>query len=390
MAETSAQGGQEREPGAQESTGLLATNRRKVGAALGGALLLGGAVAGVMALDDDGSAERHREMAESTAEFDECEDLAFENVAANPDLYARDAFLPRAEQGLNNAEDVQKYINNLFDGNGPLGTKIDKVSASAFNAVIVFPSHDGEATNPNFNYLEAFQDSLAAYNAPEGAKEAAEKFCNLSYETALQTAQYNPNWAQEGETVLQFTAGRNDTYEITEARFEELVTTETLSGVVFDLRESSRGIDGFVEVLVDDEGRIFLKGVAQGPAGVKIETGEEVEPVTPEEGEGEITTGTTIIPQRGPQGQQEGQEGGPSHGQPGEEGVSQPGPGPDEGGPGVQETTTTTQPAPSTTTTTQPSTTTTTSPPPPPPTTQPEKGPEPEECPFPDNPEYCQ
>lgn len=342
-----------------------------------GAAMLGIAVVATACASGDGkglqrtTAERAPATAGEAA--DNCANLDFEPVAANSAKYQSEAFLPKAKD-VNSAAEAQVYVKQLF-GKGPLATKTDVASLAAINALVVAPSHDGEAVDPNYDYSAQWQRSMNEYTSAGGHQTAVED-CTAAYSTMTQTAEYKRNWANPTETITEFQAVRGENNRIIGFKPTKVVLTGNLSGIELAKRPSSKGIDTFTPVLISTtenggwDGRLFVKGVTKGLGGeVKFDV-NAINKANSQENQGESQNKKN---NKGgnKNGKNEGVEGtggaaGPN-GQNPEAGPNGVSPSPANGGGnggGGGETTTTTRPSETTTTTTQPPATTTTTRPP--------------------------
>lgn len=247
---------------------------RKLGAviAAGALAISAGGYFGFNALASDSKNARH--VAPRGANVGKntdpsCKNSKFVPEASNPTKFNTEAFFPHTNK-LNNRDDVRTYTKDLFDGDGPLGQNIDANSLAVIMATVVKPSHDGAAVNPGYDYSKAFSDSLAEYNH-EGGITAAMRDCTLAKDTLNQVADYDANWAQKGDTVTLFQAQR-DTQNADKSKQNDIVgmvqvkqvTEETLSGIAMKLRDTSKGLDGFTEVLLTKDGKLYVKGVTVG------------------------------------------------------------------------------------------------------------------------------
>ncbi len=359
---------------------------------LGGVLVVGG-VAGVYSHYETGS---KKASTQETGQPVDCNSSEFANVSARPNEYNATAFLPHTDK-LGNDDEASKFVLSLFDQNGPLAGQLDPVSLAAVEAVVVVPSHDGVATNPDYDFVKTFKDKFAAYSQADGGLDLAKKDCVTARDTLVQTGQFNGTWAVKGETVTLFHALRDTDNQDAAKKFNiidmkpvKVVTQDTLGGVEFTVRATNKGIDGFISVLLTKEGDLYIKGFTEGQgtgtAPIENNAAPAGNPKTNKgTAEGTESTGGSA----GPNGKNP--EAGPG-------GVTAS---PGEGGAATttttapQESTTTTAPEESTTTTTTGSTTTTTTTTTPPPssttttTTQPNKPPvttTPDPCDDPTNP----
>lgn len=243
------------------------------GAVVGGMML-----AGCSGDSSESSTDSTLSAADRAVEVDQaCDTAKFAELSNNADQYVQEAFLPKTDK-LDSNEDVESYLNTIFNA-GPLGTEIDETSAAAIQAAIVVAANDGQVKLDGYNYVQTFADKVAAYRAP-GGLEAAQTDCSTAYATLVQTGEYNANWAQAGETVTEIQTIRNDAYETIGMNLVQGATLDTLSGAEFKLRESSKEIDGFNEVLITKDGRMFVKGVSS--ASIEIADGQPVE-MSPED-----------------------------------------------------------------------------------------------------------
>ncbi len=196
-----------------------------------------------------------------------CAQGVFSPESGNPDKYVATAFLPQQAKPVSSKGEAAKHVASWFDADGPLGTKIDSASLAAIQATIVGPAHDGEAVNPKFDYLKAFSDAAARYAAPQGGLEAARKDCATTAETLVQTGDFNGEWAQPGETITRIVPVRDANNKIIGMKLEKVVTEAKLGGVDFQLRQTSKGLDGFTDVLVTQNGTEYVKGLTVGEGG---------------------------------------------------------------------------------------------------------------------------
>ncbi|MES2971070.1 MAG: hypothetical protein V4702_01985 [Patescibacteria group bacterium] len=214
----------------------------------------------------DGNDKDTQAITEESVAVD-CEDSSFARVASSAMQYESKSFLPKLEV-IDNKKKVQPYIDRLFDKNGPLGGKIDIGSLAALGAVVGEPSHDGKTTDPNYDYFGTFSRLIAEYQAADGL-DKAEDDCQQLKETLSQTAEYNGNWAQKGDVVTEMVALRDLENNIVGMDFiEGPVTLDTLRGIEVKLRQSTKGLDGFISILIDDVSKkIYIKGITIGKGG---------------------------------------------------------------------------------------------------------------------------
>lgn len=306
-----------------------------------------------------------------------CDDLTDASSANHATGYNHKDFLPKAGE-VTDKEKAQTYIERLFNSNGPLAGKGDYASLAAIMAVVVEPAHDGVAANPNYDYVGAFNDKIASYSA-EGGTSLARKDCKQAFDTLVQVASYDDNWAQLGETVTAINAMRGSDNNIIGMSLEKVVTLNTLGGIVLRLRTTSKGIDGFTDVLISTnkdgnyDGRLFVKGLTKGDGGTPDVTGKAKVPAKPKQQKGKAqsggntNTGTNegnkgtggsagpkgTNPEAGPGGTTDSPAVGGGGGN-----ETTPGTTPEIKNPGPEETTPTTTTRPPTTTTRPPTTTT--------------------------------
>ena len=372
-------------------------------------------------LDEIQNAGSSQDIKETSVEK-ECADLEFADAASDAVKYNPTAFLPKSG-GADNPDDARSYVQSLFNANGPLAGNGDKASLAAVMATVGTPARDGAGTNPNYDYVGTFSTIMAKYSAADGLAAARED-CKQLNDTMSQTAEYNPNWAQKGETITEFAAVRDINNPLEENRYNvigmetrEVVSIDTIRGVELSLQETEKGLDGFTSILISTnsegefDGRMFAKGVTAGEVSVNPEAETEDLGITPEGKQVNVKTlpngdvlvkiknergeiEESVIPKQefgGGTGPAAGNQGKPNGKGPGGEGPEcdanaegdckgpaggvtpvNPGPGPGPEGPGPEGpggTTTTTTPRGttttvprSTTTTTMPRTTTTTTP----------------------------
>lgn len=197
-----------------------------------------------------------------------CDNLTDAQAARNGDNYIPEAFLPGYD-GIS----AKAYVDMLFDQDGPLSNKGDLDSLAAFMATVTSPANDGKEVNPDYNYSETFKNKVAQYKSD--GLGAAREDCALSYDTAVQTAQYANTWEHAGATVTAFHAVRDADNNIIDMIPQKIVLGEDLSGVSFMVRGSSEGVDGFTEVLVSKDGIMYVKGITVGEGARAIGESEE-------------------------------------------------------------------------------------------------------------------
>lgn len=336
------------------------------------------AVGGLAALGltglESGSSDKSAEKAPATAAEaqKQCDNLQFNDIASDASKYHSEAFLPEAHN-VDNQDKTRTYINKLF-GSGPLAGKTDVASLATVMAVVVQPAHDGAAADPNYDFTGQWFNNMARYTSNGGA-EAASKDCNQAYKTLTQVASYKKGWAQPGETVTEFQAVRNKDNRIVGIKPVKIETLGSLSGIELELRQTSKGLDGFTPVLISTtenggwDGRLFVKGITKGESGAAVKFDEKA--IAKTNNQKSTTGGGQVGNNQGNQGT--GGSAGPNGTNPeaGPGGVTtSPGGGGGEGTTTTTRGTTTTTTHPTTTTsrppvvtTTLPPTTTTTGPP---------------------------
>lgn len=301
----------------------------------------------------------------------DCKNGKFVDVSTHGSLYGSEAFLPKVNK-IASEKDAKSVVRGLFDKDGPLGgAKIDKSSLAAVMAAIVKPSHDGEAVNPNYDYVQVYKEKMAAYEADDGLTTAKQD-CVQAADTLVQTGHYVEKWAEEKETVTLLKADRDvdnldadHKNEIVGLTPTKHVTPSALGGVVFRVGENNtnKDIDGFTEVLLTKEGKLYVKGVTVGESGGATDSDTEGESA---KGKAKAGGGKA-----GNQGGGQTQGGAPGGNGPGCDGIGTDCEGAGPGGPGGpggdddNETTPTTRTTPTsappaTTPTTRPPTTTST------------------------------
>ena len=194
-----------------------------------------------------------------------CETVeGFTDFSANANNYTDNAFLPKAENGIDSTEEVQSYVESLYGGNdGPLGKQTDPASLAALNAIVTEPARDKKAADASYNYVGVYDASKAAYSAEDG-QERAQDDCAETAETLNQVASYDERWAAKGEKVTRITATRNAQNQITGMRLANFIAKdEGLSGVQLELPKSNNNLDGFTEALITEDGETFVKGVVR-------------------------------------------------------------------------------------------------------------------------------
>jgi len=196
-----------------------------------------------------------------------CDNLEFDNAAADASSYNSDAFLPSTT--VDTPEGAKQYVFNLFSDHGPLAGKGDMESFAAMMSTVYGASHQGGFENTNYDYIDQFNKALGRYQGVDGRDRARDDCKNL-FNTLTQDVGYNDNWANSGETVTQFAAVRdNGDNHITGATMFRGTVKEgvTLEGVEFKLRTTSKGENGYLSVLVStnskgvENGTIFIKGL---------------------------------------------------------------------------------------------------------------------------------
>lgn len=253
--------------GGRRGHGDEGMSRLGTGLTIGAAVLLAGGSYAAYSHYETGS---KKASTQETGKPVDCDTSNFANVSARPNEYNDTAFLPHTDK-LGNNDEASQYVLSLFDQNGPLAGQLDPVSLAAIEAVAVVPSHDGVATNPDYDYVKTFKDKYAAYSQSDGGLELAKKDCVVARDTLVQTGQFNGTWAVKGETVTLFKALRDTNnqdvakrYNIIDMKPVKVVTQDTLGGVEFTVRASNKGIDGFISILLTKEGDLYIKGFTEG------------------------------------------------------------------------------------------------------------------------------
>ncbi|MGB4758501.1 MAG: hypothetical protein WBP26_00415 [Candidatus Saccharimonadales bacterium] len=234
---------------------------RVLGAALAGALLTSACTNNEEApstMGSDGGADVSRA----------CVEVSFANMSSNPNEYFADAFLPKTE-GLNSTEDVEAYAARLFT-EGPLskisGKGTDPASLAAIMSALTVPARDGNAVDPNYDYVASFNTHFAEYQTTGGTEKAKDD-CKKTADTIIAVGGYEKLWAGSGDTVTQLVPVRLGAEvgaaanSIAGLELRQVVLGQELGGLLLRLRDTSgNGVDGFTEVLLSKDGTMFVQG----------------------------------------------------------------------------------------------------------------------------------
>ncbi len=364
--------------------------------------LLGGAAATFINNSNNhpGSGVGPEAASAATNSGEACADFVASDAGTNnPVRFNSGSFLPRA--AITSPDSAKNYIGALFAQGGTVaGGSPDTLAALMATSVI--PGTREDANDPNYNYIAAFNDRIAAYSTAQG-QEAAQADCKEAYDFVTQVAEYTDDWAQPGEPVSEFRATRSKNYEINGAELTKpQVATKVFKGIELKLRSTTKEVNGqdlqgFPSVLITEEGQIFVKGLKPAQSGqshkhrgiagktASNNTQGGGNKLSQNRGNNGTSTGggSNQGNRQGSNGHNNGGGGGNQRGNsPENQTGSNQGPHPSHQGPentpnsGTPTTPTRTETTPPTTTTapppkteTTPPTTTTTTPPPPPPTT---------------------
>ncbi len=263
---------------AQEQKGRFNLGRNRL-IAVGTTVLALGAGAGVFAYEHSSRAEADVPSVSTAEAGQNCADLSFSSeTGSNSSIYNSEAFLPKPG-AVENQDDAKKYVTNLFGKEGPLAGKANKRSLATFMSAVVKPAHDGKAVNPNSNYAESYNRSLASYDA-EGGLVVAQADCKQAYETAVQVSSYTDKWVSNGSTVTEFTAIRDKDNNIVDMKLTKRVIGQDLKGILLRFNDTTRGLDDFTEVLISTndglEGNMYVKGSTVGQGGKPTPNTSEV------------------------------------------------------------------------------------------------------------------
>ena len=359
--------------------GEFIRNPKSVAKALGALVLAGAATFATVDLLNGGNGNHLTLSQQKIAEINSnCNNLVDANSAANPNLYDYRAFLPKDTKPLTEST-AASYIYSFFGPNGPLAGKVDIGSLAAVEATIAIPaglssliSSYNHGPDTTLNYEGYFSEVESTFNAPTGGKQSEIKACEDDFKIMASDAQFTNSFAQNGESVTIIEPIRNKKDIITGMRYEPKTVNGSLSGIEF---KAGSGQTGYPEVLLDQEGVLYVKGALNLPKpkpehqNPTTTTTEHQNPTTTTTEHQNPTTTTTESKQNnngngnnsGNNNKDTGKKSGGNTG-------NKPGPGKKHGGKkhgghhGNHPTTTTTEPHPTTTTTEPHPTTTTTEP----------------------------
>ena len=249
---------------------LSMITRKGVAAVVTGALALGGGVFGASLISSKGESHGPAVALADSSGNNACDQFEISAAGTNePARFDSGAFLPR--NTVSNDESAKTFINNLFGKQGTIA-KGSPDSLAALMATVAIPAERGVVNDPNYDYVKAYQDKIAAYNAA-GGKQVASDDCNKAFSIITQVAGYNNQWARSGDKVSTFKANRNGAYEIDSAELTRPeVTQGTLSGVELVLRNTTKGVNGeplqgFASVLIAQDGNLYIKGLRPTQSG---------------------------------------------------------------------------------------------------------------------------
>ena len=152
----------------------------------------------------------------------------------------------------------------------------------------------GAISNPNYNYVDIFDQETARYHVSGGeGVTAAAADCAVALDTLVQVESYSDDWIEGGAAVTEFTAVRNSKNDIVGMKLEHERADQTMEGLVLKLNKDVKPVDGvtlkgFTEILISTNpstaGEIFAAGTViqpestndthkkQGPTGSSKET----------------------------------------------------------------------------------------------------------------------
>jgi len=192
-----------------------------------------------------------------------CDDFDNAHAANNSSDYVSTAFLPKGE--VNDDEASKKIVERWFNENGPLAGKGDYASMAVVMSAIAQPAQQGNVADPNYSYKAAFDRNIARYNGEDGTKVAQDD-CRDAWNVLGQVAGYDQQALQKGVTVTKFKANREkDTNNITGFTLAKYVPTENIAGTVFKLRNTSKELNAFNAIIVDQDGNMYVSGYTEAP-----------------------------------------------------------------------------------------------------------------------------
>src|SRR5579884_2463182 len=249
---------------------FLRNNRLAKYAAIGaGALTLGGGTALLASSGGNNNvasaaAENFPVLVGSESQaIANCNSMEFSQAASDAAHYNPEAFVPNTP--VTTSEEAKQYVFNLFSKDGAIS---DPGTEAALMSTVVLAAHHGGFENTNYDYLSHFNATLGRYHG-SGGLERARRDCKEAVNTMVQDVGYNSNWAQPGETVTEFAATRDKNNVISGAELNTGTTKVTLQGIEFIMRDTSKGENGYLSVLISTDsegvanGNIYIKGLSK-------------------------------------------------------------------------------------------------------------------------------
>jgi hypothetical protein len=195
-------------------------------------------------------------------------EITLSNVAST---YEDANFLPADKGNINNNNDAARYTRSHFNENGPLAGTADRASIAAVHAAIVAPALEGDrATKTTASYEATFDQAMSKMSG-DNAEQAADKLSKDADSVLGQTLGFDNDAIAKGEQFTQFDAVEKNGV-VTDLSLERGIATKTIGGVTYKVQNSESKLHGFTEVVVDDEGNMYVKGYI--PTGGKQKSDE--------------------------------------------------------------------------------------------------------------------
>ncbi len=242
------------------------------------ALLVAGSV--YLGSRDGGTPDESNQSDDATVA--ECTSLSFANAAADSQKYLAGAAFPKNE--VDSPEAVKKYINSLFDADGPVAGKADAASIAIAVAAVTLPAQDKKVFDSKRSIINSYDTTTAGYGGPNGVKTAVED-CVKTKKVFTEVAGYNPNWLGKGGRAILLKANRGSGNVITGFSPTNVVAAKQLGGVELTFRSSnSDNIDDFGSILIangTNGGELYVTGTVVEPQTSKESVKQDGQKLTP-------------------------------------------------------------------------------------------------------------